>query len=48
MIERVTVDRYFGDQLDVWKNLRQDGWSVEALIAPDQKTVVFLACKEEQ
>jgi hypothetical protein len=38
------VDQWFGRHLDEWKALRPE-WDVTALIAPDQKTVVFLACQ---
>ena len=48
MIERVPLDGYFGrNVLDVYKPLRDEGWDVEILIAPDQKTVVCLACRVE-
>ena len=46
MIERVPSDRYFGRTLDVWKPLRHEGWDVTALLAPDKKTVVYLACRQ--
>jgi len=50
MIERIPVDRHFGTRvLDVYKPLREQGWSVEILLyQPDKSHVVCLACKEEQ
>jgi hypothetical protein len=42
-IERVEVDRYFGNRLDEWKAMKRDGWQLTVLIAPGSKTVVVLA-----
>jgi len=46
MIERVVVDKWFTRHMDEWKALRPE-WDVTALIAPDKKTVVFLAVRYE-
>lgn len=45
-IERVKADAHLGRKLSELKALREQGWQVTALIAPDQKTVVLLACRE--
>jgi hypothetical protein len=47
MIERVPVGRDLSRHIGTWRALRDDGWDVSALVAPDQTTVVFLACKED-
>ena len=46
-IERVRVDRYFGNHLDEWKAMIRDGWDLIVLIAPTQQECVVLACREE-
>ena len=46
MIERVPSDRNLTNVIEQWKALRPE-WDVTALVAPDKKTVVFLAYKEE-
>lgn len=42
MIERLRGKQI--DQLYAWKELRDDGWDVTALLAPDG-SVVMLACR---
>lgn len=46
-IERVPVDAQLQYRLDDLKALRAEGWDVMALLAPDQKTVVLLALRDE-
>jgi len=41
-IERVEVDRYFGNVLDSVKAMQRNGWTLTVLIAPSQKEVVIL------
>jgi hypothetical protein len=50
MIERVPLNTSasFASTLDEWKALRSEGWSVSCLIAPDQRSVVWLACRERK
>jgi hypothetical protein len=46
MIERVASSELVrgpDPPLDQWKRLRADGWDVTALVAPDKRSVVFLA-----
>lgn len=45
-IERVPADTKLSAAIDAWKALREDGWDVTALVAPDKRTVVFLALKQ--
>lgn len=45
MLERVPSDLRLGSRLAEWKALRNDGWEVHALLAPDAKTVVLIACR---
>jgi len=47
MIERVAV-KSFGNALKEWKALQATGWSVTALLAPDKRTCVLLACRDGQ
>lgn len=43
MIERVPVDKATAARLAAWSALTGEGWSVTALLAPDGRTIVFLA-----
>lgn len=42
MIERVPVNSELANRIFEWKRLRPE-WDVTALVAPDRKTVIFLA-----
>lgn len=47
MIERVPSDPRLAGELQRYKRLAHEGWSVSALLAPDSRSVVLLACREE-
>jgi hypothetical protein len=44
MIERVPSDPRLAARLQEYRQLARDGWNVTALLAPDSKTVVLIAC----
>jgi hypothetical protein len=44
-IERVPVDAHLADRISEWKTWKRYGWQVTALIAPDERTVLVLACR---
>lgn len=46
-IERVPTSELGGKEshLARWKAMRIDGWDLEVLIAPDEKSVVALGCR---
>lgn len=44
-IERVPADKRLSRKLNELHELACGGWSVSALLAPDSKTVVLLACR---
>ena len=44
MIERVPSDPRLAGELQRYKELARAGWDVTALLAPDSKTVVLMAC----
>lgn len=46
-VERVPVDSFLSAHIDRWKAMRRDGWDVTALLAPDSRSVVCLACRGE-
>lgn len=45
-IERVPSDLRLANKLGEYRQLGKSGWDVTALLAPDSKTVVLLACRE--
>lgn len=45
MIERVPSDPRLAADLQRYNQLAREGWNVTALLAPDSKTVVLLACQ---
>jgi hypothetical protein len=44
-IERVVVDNRLQWHISRWKGWRRYGWQITALVAPDERTVVALACR---
>lgn len=47
MIERVPSDFRISIRLGEYKDLARQGWAVSALLAPDSKTMVLIACRGE-
>lgn len=45
-IERVPSDPRLASKLQEYKRLREDGWDVTALLAPDSRTVLLMACRQ--
>ena len=46
-IERVPSDKILNRSIERWKRMRDNGWDVAALLAPDTRTVVALGCLRE-
>jgi len=47
-IERVPSDKKLSAHLSRYRELAREGWDVTALLAPDSKTVVLMACRTQQ
>lgn len=45
MIERAPADGKLLERIGAYKALRSAGWDVTALVAPDRRSVVFMACQ---